>query len=72
MSKIILTPEVLQETKSWLLGREEYISWDIEDMAEMRGLFIALIGREPDKTCWRNRKKIYENKAAHKVTHSDN
>lgn len=49
MVRVSLTPDAFKETIAWLLSREPEIAWDIEDLGQMQGLFLALIGREPIK-----------------------
>ncbi len=36
-----------RETKMWLLGREADIAVGLEDLGELRALFVSLFGREP-------------------------
>ena len=40
---------VLETTKKWLNSRELEIFTDIEDLGDLRGLFMAILGREPFK-----------------------
>ena len=47
MGETTLDKETTEKVREWLLGRESDIAADWEDLGELRGLFVALIGREP-------------------------
>lgn len=42
-----LQKEVFEDAKDWLLGREAEIALGFEDLGQIKGLFVAVIGREP-------------------------
>ena len=50
MNNIVALPEnVRVQLRDWLIGREEDIAWDMEDIGDLREVFEFIVGREPKK-----------------------
>lgn len=46
---LTISLSTLDKTKEWLFYRESDIAFGIEDLGDLRPLFIELLGREPNE-----------------------